>query len=174
MGYNRGMPPEPRDTRTDDDTDAITDAMLRASRLLVAISIRSIAAVDESVTLPQFRLLAVLDLDGPSNLAALAERLGVNPSVTTRMIDRLTAAGLVDRRVNPANRRVVVLRLTDSGGTVVRRVMAERRRSIARIVGRLSTRHRDGLVSALVAFSDAGGEPASAADPHDARHVDWS
>src|SRR5690242_7166321 len=126
------MPSEPRDMRADDnqaDTDAITDAMLRASRLLVALSIRSIAAVDESITLPQFRLLSVLDVDGPSNLAALAQRLGVNPSVTTRMIDRLTSAGLVDRRVNPANRRVVVLSLTDSGGTVVRRVMRERRRA---------------------------------------------
>lgn len=171
------MSGEPRATRTDDDqadTDAITDAMLRASRLLVAISIRSIAAVDGSITLPQFRLLAVLDVDGPTNLAALAERLGVNPSVTTRMIDRLTGSGLVDRRVNPANRRVVVLSLTDSGERVVGRVMAERRRSIAGIVGRLSARHRDGLVSALAAFSDAGGEPVAGTNPHDARHVDWS
>ena len=34
---------------------SITDALLTASRLLVAISARSIAQVDETITIPQFR-----------------------------------------------------------------------------------------------------------------------
>src|SRR6187455_1316820 len=39
----------------EDSLDAITDALLTASRLLVAISARSIAHVDETITIPQFR-----------------------------------------------------------------------------------------------------------------------
>ena len=35
-----------------DSLDAITDALLTASRLLVAISARSIARVDETITIP--------------------------------------------------------------------------------------------------------------------------
>ena len=35
--------------------DVITDALLTASRLLVAVSARSIAFVDETLSIPQFR-----------------------------------------------------------------------------------------------------------------------
>lgn len=44
----------------DESVDAITDALVTASRLLVAISARSIAEVDESITIPQFRALVIL------------------------------------------------------------------------------------------------------------------
>jgi DNA-binding MarR family transcriptional regulator len=102
-----------------DDVDAVTRAVLTASRLLVAVSARSLAAVEDRVTLPQFRLLVVLSTHGSAKLVVLAERLGVNPSTAMRMIDRLVAAGLVDRRANPDNRRETVLRLTDEGYRLV-------------------------------------------------------
>jgi DNA-binding MarR family transcriptional regulator len=149
--------------------DAVTDAVLTASRLLVAVSARSIASVDESITLPQFRMLVVLSSRGRLKLATLAEHLAVNPSTATRMADRLIAAGLVDRQINPASRREVVVNLTEAGNSVVNRVTRQRRREIARIVARMPDRHRVELVEALESFSEAGGEPP-ARDPSDA---DW-
>ena len=143
-----------------DDVDAMTDAVLTASRLLVAVSARSIAAVDESITIPQFRLLVVLDTRGPLKLSALAEHLAVNPSTVTRMTDRLVAAGLVSREANPASRRELVVSLTETGAAVVREVTRRRRAEITRIVGRMPTTARSGLVRALNAFTEAGDEPA--------------
>jgi DNA-binding MarR family transcriptional regulator len=140
----------------------VTDAVLTASRLLVAVSARSIAAIEESITLAQFRLLVVLSSRGAVNLSVVAEQLGVNPSTATRMIDRLIAAGMVSRDTNPASRREVVVQLTETGGTVVRKVTRLRRKEIAAIVARMPGRHRQGLVDALEAFSDAGGEPSAA------------
>ncbi|GDY32511.1 MarR family winged helix-turn-helix transcriptional regulator [Gandjariella thermophila] len=148
-----------------EDVDAVTEAVLTASRLLVAISARSIAAVDESVTLPQFRLLVVLDTRGSLKLSALADHLGVNPSTATRMVDRLIAAGMVARDVNPASRREVVVRLTGEGSRVVRDVTEQRRREISAIVARMPARSRQGLVAALTAFAEAGGEPSARPDP---------
>ncbi|MFF8830926.1 MarR family winged helix-turn-helix transcriptional regulator [Streptomyces sp. NPDC015131] len=142
-----------------DDVDAVTRAVLTASRLLVAISARSLAAVEERVTLPQFRLLVVLSTQGPAKLVALADRLGVNPSTAMRMIDRLIAAGLVDRRVNPESRRETILRLTPEGRALVDQVTAERRGEIAAVVERLAPARRRALVEALTAFNEAGGEP---------------
>lgn len=81
--------------------DAITDALLTASRLLVAISARSIALVDETITIPQFRTLVILSNEGPVNLATLASLLDVQPSTIGRMVDRLVSAGLIDRRYIP-------------------------------------------------------------------------
>lgn len=155
-------------SRQDSAADAVTDAVLSASRLLIAVSASSIAAVDDAITIPQFRLLVVLHASGPMKLSDLADRLGVNPSTTTRMIDRLIGAGLVDRQVNPSSRREVVLNVTATGEQTVIRVTNQRRRHIGDIVSRMPEQCRSQLVAALDAFSRAGGErpPALA-------HEDW-
>lgn len=142
-----------------EDVNAVTAAVLTASRLLVAVSARSLATVQERVTLPQFRMLVVLAGGGEMKLVTLADRLAVNPSTAMRMVARLTTAGLVDRRVNPGNRRENVLRLTDAGQRIVDDVTAMRRREIATIVARMPADQRHGLITALRAFSEAGGEP---------------
>jgi DNA-binding MarR family transcriptional regulator len=145
-----------------DPVDDLTDAVLTASRLLLAVSARSVAAVDDTITLPQLRLLVVLDTKGPVKLIELAEHLAVNPSTATRMVDRLTAAGRVVRTANPATRREVILELTDEGRRVVREVTEHRREEIHRIVARMEPSTRQGLVDALNAFAAAGGEPSTA------------
>lgn len=141
-----------------DDINAVTDAVLIASRLLVAVSARSIAAVDEALTIPQFRLLIVLCLRGPVKLTSLAEHLSVNPSTATRMVDRLVAAGLINRETNPASRRELLVTLTDQGTTVVNEVTRRRRTEIAHIVSRMPPATREDLVHALTAFAAAGNE----------------
>jgi DNA-binding MarR family transcriptional regulator len=139
--------------------DEMTTALLTASRLLVAISARSIAAVEETLTLPQFRMLVVLSSQGPSKLVALAEKLHVNPSTALRMTDRLVAAGLVDRRASPHSGREVRIELTAAGRAVVDTVTARRRDELAAIVARMAAEQRRSLVAALRAFTAAGAEP---------------
>jgi DNA-binding MarR family transcriptional regulator len=143
-----------------EDPEHVVAALLTASRLLVAIAAKSLTAVEETLTLPQYRLLVVLDSRGPSSLAGLAEALEVNPSTALRMIDRLTAAGMVEKTTNPARRREVLLRLTGTGWQTVRQVTEARRTELARIVTAMPAEHRAQLVAALTAFTEAGGEPA--------------
>ncbi|MFL6141135.1 MAG: MarR family winged helix-turn-helix transcriptional regulator [Labedaea sp.] len=147
------------------DVDAVTDAVLTASRLLIAVSARSIAAVDDTITIPQFRLLVVLHARGPVKLTAIAEALAVNPSTATRMVDRLVTTGLISREANPASRRELVVDLTDTGHTVVRDVMRRRRAQISRIVTRMAPVARRHLVRALTAFTTAGGDLADGDTP---------
>lgn len=142
------------------DVDALTDAVLTASRLLVAVSARSLAAVEETITLPQFRLLVLLDSRGVMKLSTLADLLDVNPSTATRMVDRLVTTGMIARQPNPVTRREVVVDLTTEGRRVVRGVTRRRRAAISRIVAKMSEDERRGLVDALTAFTEAGGEPA--------------
>ncbi len=146
-------------TAADESVDMITDALLTASRLLVAISAHSIAAVDENITFPQFRALVILSNEGPINLATLAGLLGVQPSATGRMVDRLVAAGLIDRLPHPTSRRELLAALTARGREVVQQVTARRRAEIAQIVEKMPPPERHGLVGALKAFTAAGGEP---------------
>ncbi|HEX6342328.1 hypothetical protein [Umezawaea sp.] len=82
----------------------------------------------------------------------------------------LVAAGMVDRRQNPATRREVVLGLTAAGHEVVRGATERRRSEIAEIVARMPQSTRHGLVEALLAFTEAGDEPSAGAVPGD---VGW-
>ncbi|HVA08798.1 MAG TPA: MarR family transcriptional regulator, partial [Acidimicrobiales bacterium] len=64
--------------------DPVVDAVLSASRVLVAIAARSLSDVAEEVTLTQYRTLIVLASRGPQNLAGLAEAVGVTSATATR------------------------------------------------------------------------------------------
>lgn len=140
------------------DVDDLTDAVLTASRLLIAVSARSLAAVEETLTLPQFRMVVLLEDRGPMSLTALADLLEVNPSTAKRMIDRLITSGMVDREQNPSSKREVVVVASEEGRRVVGQVMARRRAEISSIVARMPEHLRHGLVEALTAFTEAGGE----------------
>ncbi|HET9380261.1 MAG TPA: MarR family transcriptional regulator [Streptomyces sp.] len=154
-----------------DDVDAVARAVLTASRLLLAVSARSLGEAEERVTLPQLRMLVVLATRGATNLVTLADQLRVAPSTAMRMVDRLITAGLADRRPNPGNRRETLLRLTDEGRRTVEEVTARRRAEIASIVARLAPEQRAALIDALTAFNEAGGEPlAPASDEEGPSH----
>src|SRR5919198_6154668 len=87
------------------------DAVMLAARVLVGVSARSVALVEDDVTLPQLRLLVMVASRGPLNLAAVAAGLGVHPSNATRACDRLVTAGPLDPRDKPHDRRHPFLEL---------------------------------------------------------------
>jgi DNA-binding MarR family transcriptional regulator len=73
-----------------------------------------LAAREFGVTGPQWRVLAALQRTPGMNQCALAAWLEVEAITAGRMIDRLAKAGLVERRPDPADRRVWRLFLTDA------------------------------------------------------------
>jgi DNA-binding MarR family transcriptional regulator len=150
-----------------DELALVTDAVLLASRALVAVASRSIAAIDDTVTLPQFRALVVLERDGGScNVGTLAQELRIHPSTATRLCDRLVAKGLVRRDVHAADRREVTVALTGSGARLVDRATERRRVEIAAIMENVPHAQRRGVVEALTAFRQAAGiEEAPATVP---------
>ena len=146
------------------DIDELVTAVLTASRALVGVSARSLAGVEETVTITQFRTLVVLDNRGQINLNSLADELDVNSSTAMRMIDRLLAAGLVTRQDNPVNRREVLLGLTEEGARLVATVTRHRRAEIARIVTAMPTRaaHRTRRCTARLRRSGRRAPPRPA------------
>lgn len=135
------------------------EAVLAACRALVGVAAHSLAPVEETLSVNQFRALVILASRGPLHSAALAEAMGVHPSNATRTCDRLVALGLLDRRDNPADRRHLLLTLTKEGDTVVRSVTHRRRQAIRKILTRMPALERRQLTTALAAFTAASGEP---------------
>jgi DNA-binding MarR family transcriptional regulator len=138
---------------------AQVDAVLRASRALVGIAAAAIAAVDDTVTMPQLRVLVMVGARGPLNLAAVAAGLNVNPSNASRTCDQLIRAGLLNRRESPTDRRHVTLTLTPAGKRLVDRVTKHRRDAIERVLREMPVVERDRLAVALDAFATSAGEP---------------
>lgn len=143
----------------DHELEDIVTALLTASRALVGVSARSLAGVEESVTLTQFRVLVVLHTHGATRLNTLAHGLGVNASTAMRTVDRLVRSGLVDRHENPDDRREVVIEATTRGHDVVHRVSARRREAIERIVAAMPSDRRREFLNALTTFATAADEP---------------
>ncbi|MGV4925436.1 MarR family transcriptional regulator [Streptomyces sp. BHT-5-2] len=138
--------------------EEVTAAVMTASRLFVALSARALAETEPALTLPQLRTLVVLHGEGPVKLAALAAGLDVNPSTAMRMVDKLEARGLVDRQMNPDNRREVIVGLKPHGRLLVEKVLAHRHQEIRAIVASLPGDRRAELVRGLRALTDAAGE----------------
>lgn len=145
-------------TRADDrPTDGQVDAVMLAARVLIAVTARSVAAVEDRVTLPQLRVLVVIASRGPTNVGAIARGLDVHASNVTRTCDRLVGSGLLRRYDDPSDRRNLVLELTAAGQQLVDGVNAERRAAIEDLLASMPAPSRRSLASALLAFAGAAG-----------------
>ena len=137
----------------------VIDALLVASRAMVAIAGRSLADIDPDVTLPQSRTLVLLASRGPQRIIDIAEDLGVAPSTATRMCDRLLRKGLLRRHRATADRREVKVSLTAAGRDLVAKVTEHRRAELARVVDAIPAAAHIHVAAGLKALNDAVGEP---------------
>ena len=78
----------------------------------------------QAVSEHQARILQLLDPEDPAMVGELAEAMGVTPSTMSLNLTRLEAAGLVTRQRDPADRRVMNVRLS-AAGTQVREATGE-------------------------------------------------
>lgn len=67
------------------------------------------------LTAASARALLQLDPAAPMPTKVLAERLSCDPSNVTAFVDRLEAAGLIERRVDRKDRRIKTLAITAEG-----------------------------------------------------------
>ena len=67
------------------------------------------------LTRAQWQVLAQLARNEGIHQGALADILEVEPITLARLLDRMEASGLVERRLHPKDRRVRLLYLTDKG-----------------------------------------------------------
>ncbi len=134
------------------------EALQAATRVLAGVALRSLDVLDGLITLPQFRMLAVLAELGRTRSARVARALGLDASTVTRLADRLVAAGHVARGSDPRHRSVVTLELTPSGQNLVSAVSGWRQRELSRIVTALPPATRAELTSMLGQLVTAAGE----------------
>jgi MarR family transcriptional regulator, organic hydroperoxide resistance regulator len=83
-------------------------------------------ALAKDVDLPLYSLecLLVLFLDHPDSAGGLAELLGIRRSSLSKLLNGLEERGLVDRALDPVDRRMEQLTLTRAGEVMIERVLS--------------------------------------------------
>ena len=94
---------------------------------------------------------------GPHSVGQLAEVLGVSPPAATRLVDRLVEHGMVERRHDREDRRVVLVDYVPAMRDVARRLMEVRRRRLTEAMERLSDEEAWMFVRGLRSLAEAFG-----------------
>ena len=115
---------------------------------------RAVEELGSAVPPAQMRALMIIDRTGGLNLSKLAAELGASASATSRLCDRMQAAGLLTRDRAAASRREIVLLPTESGRRLAQWVQSRRRAALADMLQTMSPSGREALVQGLREIAD--------------------
>jgi DNA-binding MarR family transcriptional regulator len=110
---------------------------------------RAVEELGSAVPPAQMRALMIIDRTGSLNLSRLAAALGASASATSRLCDRMQAAGLLTRDRAAASRREIVLLPTESGRRLAQWVQSRRRAALSDVLQTMSPSGREALVQGL-------------------------
>jgi DNA-binding MarR family transcriptional regulator len=129
---------------------------LRLSATRLARRLRQESGTD--LTPSQLSALAAVDRHGPLTLGALAELERVAPPSVTKVVTKLEAAGLVERRTDAADRRVAWVSVTTTGASRLARIRKRRRVWLAARLSALDAHDRQRLAAALDVLDELAGD----------------
>lgn len=146
----------------------IVGRIQRASRLLERGLSENFARHD--LQLWEFDILATLRRSGPPPYRLTAGALSGSSMVTsgaiTNRIDRLLTRGLVTRETDPANRRSVVITLTESGRALINDVLVDHVAYEERLLACLNAEQQQQLATLLrtllIGLGDVPPQPTRA------------
>ena len=162
MTSDRGGPaqPEPADPAGD---ESLAEALTAIARQLRERSAETLAPWD--ITPAHLRALRTLARHGTMRLSELSDRLQIAPRTATEVVDALQARDLVRRRVDPADRRAILVEVTDRGAGVLAEIRASRGTEAGRIFGRLTPADRAALARILSKLRSGAGHSPSKREP---------
>lgn len=132
---------------------ALAAAVLMRSRIDTALSEGVGHSLAENEALANLR-----EAGRPLRMGEIADRIILSPGGTTKLIDRLEAAGYVARTPDPDDRRVTTVELTASGGEALEQARPVVIDTMWQVWGRhLEVADADALVSALRRITAGNG-----------------
>jgi DNA-binding MarR family transcriptional regulator len=90
------------------------------------------------LTIAQVKSLFYIYNEGTINFRQLAAAMKVTPSNVTGIIDRLVDQGLVSRTENPEDRRMLMLRLTEKGESLINNLRERRVSQVSAVLSRMT------------------------------------
>ncbi len=97
---------------------------------------------------------------GPRSVGQLAETVGVSPPAVTQLVDRLVEHGIVERRHDEKDRRMVLVDYVPGMRDVARRIVESRRRQLEGVIGALTDEEAAAFLKGLkILVESFGGAP---------------
>lgn len=109
---------------------ALDAALLEIRRLVNRPGYRRrlLGPLGRRIELSTVRVLHAVDQSsGPPSIGEVASTLAIDPSTASRLVDQRVSEGLLERSVDPADRRRVVLTITDAGRALLGELAGSRR-----------------------------------------------
>ncbi len=107
------------------------------------------------LSLAQFRTLAYLNSHAEVSLSEVAEHIGLSLPTVSKLVDGLLGRGLLTRGEDPADRRRVLLCLTDEGRAILAGAVAATQSYLADMLSQLLPAQRATVVEAMAALRSA-------------------
>jgi DNA-binding MarR family transcriptional regulator len=126
--------------------------LLESHNLMLAEVRRRLA---RDCTLPRFDLLANLDREDGQTLAALSRRMLVTAGNLTGLVDRAERDGVVERRPDPADRRLSRVYLTHRGRELVQGLLPTHAHHVTELLASLDPGERRDLRRLLGKLRDS-------------------
>ncbi|MGH2407443.1 MAG: MarR family winged helix-turn-helix transcriptional regulator [Candidatus Limnocylindrales bacterium] len=121
-----------------------------------------------ALSLVHLNVVTVIEAEGPLPMGRLADALDVSVASVTGIVSRMEQRGLVERRHDQDDRRVVLVHLTEAGARIFSDLEARRREGLGRLLERLSDEQLDGFLAGIrvlrAAHQELATKGAEAAD----------
>ncbi|HET7130393.1 MAG TPA: MarR family winged helix-turn-helix transcriptional regulator [Gaiellaceae bacterium] len=135
--------------------ELVLSALFLLKRLGGAAKERSFSAYEELGLHPYHHaILAVLDEGMRETQGSIADSLGYDRGQLVGLLDELEAAGLVERRRDPTDRRRHVVQMTPAGRKTLAKLRALSQRIEAEFLAPLDERERKQLHSLLLELAE--------------------
>ena len=108
-----------------------------------------------SISLIHLNVLTILEASGPMSMGSLADALDISVASITGVIDRMEARGLVERRRDAEDRRVVLVQPAKGARKVFGEIDNRRRKGLQMLLVRLSDEELSGLIAGHRALREA-------------------
>jgi DNA-binding MarR family transcriptional regulator len=130
-------------------------------------SIRSFICYSRECGLSMSQLGALVHVHrtGRSGVTDLGDHLGVTSAAASQMLERLVKQGLILRSVDPNDRRVKQIFLTDKGLQVLRESIRSGQGWLYDLAETMSAPEKEAMTAALRLLIDKAGQLGQPADP---------
>jgi len=134
-------------------TPSLHSLLNQASRRMTSELRRVVSA--EGLPVEFWRVLEALADERGRSMSELAEQIGMQMPATSKVVDRMVEAALIQRSADPADQRRVILHISDFGIQKFGALGAEMREHRSRLETAFGVRQEERLRQLLKAFIEA-------------------
>jgi len=104
---------------------------------------------DSGFTFPQISVISILSKNGKQKVSDISEKMGLSDSTVSGILDRLEQKGIIERKRNKEDRRVVKINLSKGSQEICQEFNRKRENYFAHLLKKLSEQEINDIIKGL-------------------------